>query len=73
MKHIYKPLLLFLILLFAGFNLQQDTYKYNVTNGKYHYNSCRWARECTKNCISLTLKEIRERGGIPCKVCKPPK
>lgn len=48
-------------------------YKYNTSNSKYHRQECRWAVRCTKSCIDLTLVEIKERKGIPCKVCKPPK
>lgn len=62
-----------ILFFFLTASLQETHYKYNTVNGKYHYLSCKWAKKCTTNCIELTLKEIRDRGGIPCKVCKPPK
>lgn len=48
------------------------TVAFNTNSYKYHYTSCRWAKKCTVNCIEITLKEAVDRGGIPCKVCKPP-
>jgi len=69
-----KSIYLLLALFIFNVSYSQDTlYKYNTSNGKYHRQECKWAKKCTKNCIDLTLKEIRERKGIPCKVCKPPK
>ena len=66
--------LFFLLLFSAAVPQQRETlFKYNTSNGKYHRQECRWAVKCTKNCIDLTLKEIKDKKGIPCKVCKPPR
>lgn len=66
----------FIFLLFFSVVVPQQKeilYKYNTATLKYHEQSCRWSVKCTKNCIDLTLKEIKDKKGIPCKVCKPPK
>jgi len=42
---------------------------YNTETGKYHAPTCRWAAQCSDNCISISLKVALRRGGIPCKVC----
>jgi hypothetical protein len=39
------------------------------TGRKYHRRSC---RHLSRSKIRTTLKEARERGYAPCKVCKPP-
>lgn len=39
------------------------------TGRKYHRPSC---RHLSRSKIQITLKEARERGYTPCKVCKPP-
>lgn len=66
-------LLLFLVLSLMIHPLNDPIYKYNTSNGKYHRLSCKWAIKCTTNCIEIPLSEIKKRGGIPCKVCKPQK
>lgn len=42
---------------------------YNTNKHIYHKHSCKWAKKCTKNCISIDHKDARARGGRPCKVC----
>lgn len=73
-----KTKILYSIILMLFFSVvvpqqKEVLYKFNTINKKYHKQECRWAVKCTKNCIDLSLKEIKERKGIPCKVCKPPK
>ena len=41
----------------------------NTSTLKYHCASCKWAKECTKNCVKLDKSEAIERGGKACKVC----
>jgi hypothetical protein len=43
---------------------------FNTKSFKYHNPSCQWAKKCTVNCITLPLDEAKERGGVPCKVCR---
>lgn len=71
-----KLISLFVVLFIFNISYSQEQevlYKYNTNTGKYHRQECKWAIKCTKNCIDLTLKEIKDRKGIPCKVCKPPR
>ncbi len=42
---------------------------YNTKSGKIHCPTCPSARQCTKNCVSITLEEARKRGGTPCGNC----
>lgn len=42
---------------------------FNTKSLKYHKLSCKWARRCTRNCITITLGDAIRRGGVPCKVC----
>lgn len=44
---------------------------YNTQSGKYHKTSCKWALRCTENCIEISIEDAVNRGGVPCKVCKP--
>ena len=46
---------------------------FNMSNGKYHRVECRWAIRCTKSCEIVPLDSALAWGGIPCKVCRPPK
>lgn len=74
MKRRLSYFIIFLLFCSAVIPQEKETlYKYNTANRKYHLSECRWAKKCPKNCIDLSLKEIKERSGIPCKVCKPPK
>lgn len=47
----------------------EQTVIFNTKTKKYHAPNCRWARRCTRNCISLPLSQAIKRGGVPCKVC----
>jgi len=40
------------------------------SGSKYHRQGCRYL---SKSMIPISLKEAKERGYLPCKVCKPPK
>ncbi len=69
-----KTLPLVLLGFFISLVFSQDTLivAYNKKSHKYHYLSCVWAERCTRNCIDIPLGEAIDRGGIPCKVCRPP-
>ncbi|MBI1939143.1 MAG: hypothetical protein HYS25_13620 [Ignavibacteriales bacterium] len=73
MKKFILILFPFLFTMSVLLSASLEIYKYNTSTKKYHKVECRWAKKCTTNCIELTLSEIRDRGGVPCKVCKPPK
>lgn len=42
---------------------------YNTKSHIYHSPSCRSAKACTVNCITLKKSEAVSRGGRACKVC----
>jgi hypothetical protein len=46
-----------------------ETVAFNTSSRKYHCLSCRWAKQCTANCIEITREEAKKRGGVPCKTC----
>lgn len=71
-----RPILIlaiFLLLLSSSFTLASDRASelvaYNVKTHKVHKLSCRWAKKCTRNCITIKRSEAYNRGGVPCKVC----
>ena len=41
---------------------------FNTSSHKYHCASCRSARQCTRNCVSIPLSQARQRG-TPCSIC----
>lgn len=41
---------------------------FNTSSHKYHCASCRSARQCTRNCISIPLSQARQKG-TPCSIC----
>ncbi|MBX9877596.1 MAG: hypothetical protein K2Y22_03985 [Candidatus Obscuribacterales bacterium] len=47
----------------------QDIVDFNTHSLKYHDPNCIWAKRCTVNCIKISRKEAKQRGGVPCKVC----
>lgn len=61
----------FILLLFAinAMPVMAEMVMYNTKTGKYHSLGCRWAKQCTVNCIKIEKKQAIRRGGIPCKVC----
>ena len=69
-----KTLTTFFLGLFVSFSLAASTLTvaFNQKTHKYHYTYCTWAKRCTVNCIDIPLKEAIERGGVACKVCRPP-
>ncbi len=42
---------------------------YNTKTGKFHKLTCKWAKQCTVNCIKIDKQKAKAKGGIPCKVC----
>ncbi|MCD8024905.1 MAG: hypothetical protein LUE64_05170 [Candidatus Gastranaerophilales bacterium] len=49
-------------------NKNENFVIYNLSSGKYHKESCTWAKKC-QNCIKIPVKEAKEKGGKPCRVC----
>lgn len=47
--------------------------KFNASSKKYHFLQCNWAKKCSKKCAEINLEDAISKGGVPCKVCKPPK
>jgi hypothetical protein len=47
----------------------EETVVFNRKTHKYHCASCRAARICTTNCISVPKSEALERGGVRCHLC----
>jgi hypothetical protein len=48
---------------------KSDLVMFNQNSKKYHCPSCRWARECTRNCVEITRAEAQRLGGVACKTC----
>ena len=46
-----------------------ETVIFNTNTHKYHKPSCKWAKKCTVNCVLMEKKQVKQKGGIPCKVC----
>lgn len=46
-----------------------ETVVFNTKTKKVHSVWCKWAKQCTVNCIKIEKKEAYRRGGVPCKVC----
>jgi hypothetical protein len=46
----------------------------SITSNKYHYPDCKWAKTIPSRKLLTfkSVKEAREKGYIPCPVCKPP-
>ena len=42
---------------------------YNTNTHIYHKHNCKWAKKCTKNCVSMEDTQARAHGGRPCHVC----
>ncbi len=45
-----------------------DVVVFNPRSLKYHIASCGAASRCT-HCVSITRKEAKAQGGVPCKLC----
>lgn len=42
---------------------------YNTESKIYHKHNCKWAKKCTKNCITIEESDAISRGGRKCYVC----
>lgn len=42
---------------------------YNTKTGKFHNLNCKWAKQCTINCIKIDRKEAINKEGVSYKVC----
>jgi hypothetical protein len=42
---------------------------FNQSSKTYHKPECRWAKNCTVNCVQIPLSEALNLGGKPCKTC----
>lgn len=63
---------IFFILCFAFSSVlpaQAEDVFFNTKSKKYHNFYCRYVQKCTVNCVKITKKEAKQRGGVPCKVC----
>lgn len=69
MKKISVLILSTLIMMFYTMPVMAEMVIYNTKTGKYHSLDCKWAKQCTVNCIKIDKKEAKKRGGIPCKIC----
>ena len=49
--------------------IKGDVAVYNLSNGKLHNHDCEWAEKCTKNCIFISRKQLKNMFYIPCLVC----
>jgi hypothetical protein len=69
-----KTLTAFFLALFVSVALAASslTVAFNTKSHKYHYTTCSAAKRCTRNCIEIPLAEAIERGGVACKICRPP-
>jgi hypothetical protein len=45
------------------------TVTFNTQSKKYHCPTCRYAKQCTKNCIEIKKSEAVAKGGVVCKIC----
>ena len=64
--------ILFLILLLissVSYASDEEIVKLNTKTYIYHSIDCKWAKRCTKNCISSTKEKAKSRGARACKVC----
>lgn len=61
--------------LFVSLAFSADTLivAFNTQTHKYHYLSCKWAKRCTVHCVDMPLSKAIREGGVPCKVCHPPR
>lgn len=46
----------------------EEMVSFNTSSHKYHCATCRSARACTRNCISIPLSQARQRG-TACSIC----
>gem|GEM_PF-1462367 len=42
---------------------------FNTQTHKYHCPTCRYAKQCTKNCVEIKRSEAIAKGGVACKIC----
>ncbi|HVR98828.1 MAG TPA: hypothetical protein VMW27_19575 [Thermoanaerobaculia bacterium] len=64
-----RLLLLALLVSSAALWAAEEKVAFNVESKKYHCLTCKWAIQCTKNCVEIPLSEAKRRGGVACKVC----
>lgn len=77
-KKLFASLLLGIFLMsFSGVGFSEDINKYYVgttKNNRYHYASCDMAlkSKAKDKKVFKSIKEARDAGYKPCKICKPP-
>lgn len=69
MKKLLNVIIILSILLISTAPVVAEMVLYNTKTGKFHNLNCKWAKQCTVNCIKIDRKEAIKRGGVPCKVC----
>jgi hypothetical protein len=58
----------------ASVSIPTVKYVGSITSNKYHYPDCKWAKAIQPEKLIgfSSVKEAREKGYIPCPVCRPP-
>ena len=49
--------------------IKKNIVVYNLSNAKLHTHNCEWAEKCTKNCIYIKKRNLKDIFFIPCVVC----
>lgn len=69
MKRFVSCFMVLMLFCIASVPAFAETVAFNTKTFKFHKLYCRWAAQCTVNCIHIEKKEAIKRGGVPCKVC----
>ena len=49
--------------------IKKNVVVYNLSNAKLHTHNCEWAEKCTKNCIYIKKRNLKDIFFIPCVIC----
>lgn len=49
--------------------IKKNVVVYNLSNAKLHTHDCEWAEKCTKNCIYIKKRNLKDIFFIPCVIC----
>ena len=67
MKHI---IIAFLLVLSVGpVSARAENVYYNTSSKIYHKHGCKWAKKCTKSCVTVEKASAKAHGGRACHVC----
>ncbi len=64
-----KILYVFFLFVICSASVSAETVVFNSQNKKVHKVGCKWAKNCTKNCVKIERTEAYKKGGIKCKSC----